>query len=209
VGEGSGLPVPPARVGQACRLSLTTVPRLFGSANSRALSVGHDCAPSDTTVPRAAQSWHATTVPRLFGSANSRALPVGHDCAPSGTVVARGHRATTVRLGEQSCSPRRTRLCPERHSRGTRPPCHDCSARRTVVLSPSDTTVPRAAQSWHSAMIDMHGRCKERGPPPQPQPPGRGSQDPPPGRRHGAGEWGRPISGCGSNTVATGGRGRR
>ncbi|MBM4109259.1 MAG: hypothetical protein FJ255_10700 [Phycisphaerae bacterium] len=103
----------------------------------------HDCAPSarlcstGTTVPRAAQSWHPEPVSRLFGSANSRALPAGttvprrHDCAPSGTVVAPGTRATTVRLGEQSCSSRR----------------HDCAP--SARLCSTGTTVPRAAQSWH------------------------------------------------------------
>jgi len=93
-------------------------------------------------------------------------------------------RATTVRLGEQSCVshrtlrpsqdtasvaghcvPRRTRLCPKRHSRGTlsdRVPrlfgsansrasvTGHCVPRRTLRPS-SDTTVPQAAQSWHPA----------------------------------------------------------
>jgi len=94
------------------------VPRLFGSANSRASVAGH-CVPRRTRLcpkrhsrgtrhrrpacpflPGAMGGIGATPVlpdrvPRLFGSANSRASVAGH------------------------CVPRRTRLCPKRHSRGT------------------------------------------------------------------------------------------
>jgi len=96
---------------------------------------GHDCAPSGTVV--------APGVPRLFGSANSRAPVAGH------------------------CVPRRTRLCPKRHSRGTRRATtvrlgeQSCVRRRTLRPS-QDTTVPQAAQSWHTAQasrLSIPARC--------------------------------------------------
>jgi len=141
-------------------------------------------------IRKAARPWHPAchdcsarrTVVRPSPDTASLA---GHDCAPSGTVVAPGlsypiachdcsARRTVVRPSPDTaslsghCVPRRTRLCPERHSRGTRPVLPDrvprlfgsansraslarhCFPQRTLRPSP-DTTVPRAAQSWHPA----------------------------------------------------------
>jgi|GEM_PF-3176049 len=105
------------------------VPRLFGSANSRASVTGHCVRRRTRLCPkRHSRGTLPDRVPRLFGSANSRASLAGH-CVPRRTLRP---SQDTASVAGHDCAPSGTVVAPYPIA------CHDCSARRTVVRPSPD-----------------------------------------------------------------------